>query len=219
MCSAILVMTSGTSWRRWRPCTSWGYENDVVVLSYCLNDISDVVPEWRGIKDRIYNAPSPGFLFEESYFLNKLYSRWRAAGDPDVSDYYQFIDQAYSGEVWEHQQRRLELLHEKVREQGGKFLVVTFPFLHDVGPEYRYRFIHEKLDQFWTDRDVPHLDLLSLYESYQPGDLVVNGQDPHPNEFAHALAADAIAEFLQQNAGESSDAADQTGPPGETETP
>ena len=176
-----------------------GYENDVVLLSYCLNDVSDVVPEWRGMLDRIYKVPSPGFLFEESYFLNKLHARWRAARDPVVSDYYHFITDAYSGAEWEQQQRRLRQLLEMIREHDGTFLVVTFPFLHDLGPEYRYEFVHENLSQFWKDEGVPHLDLLDLYQPHKPETLIVNAQDPHPNEFAHALAADAIAEFLKAN--------------------
>jgi lysophospholipase L1-like esterase len=181
----------------------YDYEFDVVVLVYCLNDISDIVPQWQETLDRVYEVPSPGFLVEESYFLNRLYARWRAAANPVVADYYGHITDAYSGAEWVEQTRRLRLMHQKVKEQGGRFLVVTFPFLHDLGPDYRYGFIHDQLDQFWKDEGVPHLDLLDLYEPHEAESLVVNAHDPHPNEKAHALAADAIAEFLEAHLAES----------------
>jgi len=35
---------------------------------------------------------------------------------------------------------------------------------------------------------------------YNPGKLTVNTYDAHPNEFAHALASQAIAEFIEKKA-------------------
>jgi hypothetical protein len=39
--------------------------------------------------------------------------------------------------------------------------------------------------------------LLSVYRNLPPARLMVNRYDQHPNEYAHALAADAIGKFLQ----------------------
>jgi hypothetical protein len=52
------------------------------------------------------------------------------------------------------------------------------------------------LQQFWSDQQVPYLDLLSVYAGLPTARLTVNSFDAHPNEFAHALAATAIKEFL-----------------------
>jgi hypothetical protein len=43
---------------------------------------------------------------------------------------------------------------------------------------------------------VPHLDLLTIYRDLPPAQLTVNRHDPHPNEYANALAAKAIDKFL-----------------------
>jgi hypothetical protein len=59
--------------------------------------------------------------------------------------------------------------------------------------------VHEQLGRFWRELQVPHLDLLPVYQGLKPQQLVANRFDPHPNEFAHKLAAEAIQKFLEQN--------------------
>lgn len=177
----------------------FGYHFDVVVLVYCLNDISDIVPEWQQILERIYESHNSGFVVNNSYLFNWLYFRFFAVQDPDVSDYYAFVRENYEGPVWERQTQRLDNMRSEIQERGGQLFVVTFPFLHSLGPDDDYGAIHEQLGSFWQDRGVPHLDLLSVYESFEPADVVVNRFDAHPNERAHALAAGAIAEFLERH--------------------
>jgi hypothetical protein len=76
---------------------------------------------------------------------------------------------------------------------------VTFPFVHNLGPDYQYRRVHERLDEAWRDLEVPHLDLLSAFEAHPSANLVVNPRDAHPNERAHAIAAKPIAAFIEAN--------------------
>lgn len=45
---------------------------------------------------------------------------------------------------------------------------------------------------------MPHLDLLATFSNLPPARLVVNAHDAHPNDYAHALTADAVDEFLKQ---------------------
>jgi hypothetical protein len=83
-------------------------------------------------------------------------------------------------------------------ENGAEFCVVTFPFLHAIGKDYPYKGIHQQLDNMWKELEVPHLDLLPVFADQPPSELVVSTRDAHPNERSHALAADAITEFLAQ---------------------
>jgi hypothetical protein len=76
--------------------------------------------------------------------------------------------------------------------------VVTFPLLDALGPDYQYKFVHEELDRFWRELNVPHLDLLSVYKDLPPSKITVNRYDAHPNEYAHQLAAERIDEFLKK---------------------
>lgn len=75
---------------------------------------------------------------------------------------------------------------------------MTFPFLQSVEKGYDYRAVHEELDRFWTQLDVPHTDLLPVFEGMPAGEVTVNRFDPHPNERANTLAAKAIESFLRE---------------------
>lgn len=172
------------------------YMLDQVVLVYCLNDICDLIPEWRTTLRRIYEANQPRHVFKHSYFLNTLYFRMVASADPDVANYFDFTLDAYKGAIWRRQESRLRDFAECVRQRGGHLRVVTFPFLHNLGKSYSFEAVHRQLDGLWKSLDVPHLDLLPLYRSKVGEDLVVGAHDAHPNEHAHHLAAEALVPFL-----------------------
>jgi len=184
----------------------FGYEPDLVVLVYCLNDLADISPDWQRALERIYRE-SPGLLVESSYFINTLYNRWRAAGDPDVQNYYHSLLDDYDGPVWHQQQQRLRELKLVIEDAGGRLVVVIFPFLNAVEGEYPYRAIHDKIGEFWSRESVPHIDLLASFDPIPPHKLMVNRNDAHPNPFAHQIAADAILKFLQDHSLQT-----QTGP-------
>lgn len=174
------------------------YEFDVLVLVYCLNDISDLVPEWTEIHKRIYaGQQSEGYLVRHSYLVNDLYYRLKVSRDPEVVNYYGFVRGAYESEAWHRQKQRLRELVELCRARGIELMVVTFPFLHALGETYEYRGVHQKLGQLWQELGVPHLDLLSVYGEHAPGDLVIGRCDVHPNEYAHGLAARYIVPFIE----------------------
>lgn len=173
-----------------------GYEIDVVILVYCLNDIADIDPEWQQVLQRIYEGSEPGFVVEHSYLFNTLHSRLRMAQEPDIANYYDFIRKAYAGPVWVEQRQRLKKIVDTVRNSRGRLLVVTFPFLHALGDDYPYQNIHRQMENFWKQQQVPHLDLLSLYQSGSAEEYMISPRDVHPNEHAHRLAAESVREFV-----------------------
>lgn len=173
-----------------------GYEEDIVVLAYCLNDISDITPEWSKILKRIYDEPKPGFFVKNSFFLNTMNARLQMAREPEIVNYYSFIQKAYSGSIWEKQQTRLKEFQDAVTSAGGTLIVVTFPFLHDLGDDYKYGKVHKQLDIFWATQNVPHLDLLEVFADETPSQVILSPRDVHPNVRAHAIAAEAIAKFV-----------------------
>ncbi len=175
-----------------------GYEENIVVLAYCLNDISDITPQWNKILNRIYKEPKPGFFIKNSYFLNTVNARLQMAREPEIVDYYSFIKKAYAGSIWEKQQARLKEIHNAVAAAGGKLVVVTFPFLHALGDDYSYREIHKQLDDFWNDQNIPHLDLLEVFADESPSQVTLSSRDVHPNVKAHTMAAEAISAFLDK---------------------
>lgn len=174
-----------------------GYELDLVVLVYCLNDVADVIPEWLEITERLYEGPPPGFFVAHSYLLNTLDARLTMSQEPAIADYYGFIRKGYEGAIWDRQVGRLQSFQQAVTDNGGQLCVVTFPFLHALSSDYEYRDLHQQLDAFWLDQQVPHLDLLDLFADRKPEEVVLSPRDAHPNEFAHSLAAPVIAEFIE----------------------
>ncbi|HVM50478.1 MAG TPA: SGNH/GDSL hydrolase family protein [Candidatus Acidoferrum sp.] len=175
------------------------YQLDVVVLVYCLNDVADMFPEWgeavRRVRDR---AAQSAWLLRNSYFVNDLYCRFYMRRDAGVKRYFEFIAQGYRDGHWDRQQQRLRELRDLVQSHGGRLLVVTFPFFQGLGPQYAYYTIHDQLNQCWRMLGVAHLDLLDTYRNIPSARLIVNANDPHPNEYAHALAAEAIGKFLEE---------------------
>lgn len=197
-CLAELGMETGDQIRYLQEWLQRGYALDQVVLIYCLNDVSDLVPAWTETRERILGiANRDGWWLQNSYLINTLAHRYHAMRDPDLRNYFQFVKDTATGPVWEAQMRRLAKLRQLVESRGGRLLVVTFPFLHQLGPGYEFQAVHDSLQRFWREQQVPYLDLLNVYAGQPKYRVTVNSFDSHPNEFAHALAATAIGEFLE----------------------
>ncbi|MCH2169404.1 SGNH/GDSL hydrolase family protein [Myxococcota bacterium] len=178
------------------------YEADRVVLVYGLNDISDIDPRWQELRDFLHEEGKPShYLSQHSYLFNWLHYRWLTWNNETLSRYFDYQLDAYQGPLWKSQRQRLSELNDIVKERGGSLYVVTFPFVHALGTDYRYRRIHEQLNRFWQRKNVPHLDLLTTFEGMQADDLVVNAYDSHPNELAHRMASDSILPFLEEQIG------------------
>ena len=179
------------------------YELDLVVLVYCLNDLSDLIDEWNETLPLIVESRSKqGFLLRNSYAINTLYFRYKVLNNPSAANYFRFVLEHYDGATWEAQRGRLSILKRMIESNGGRLLVVTFPFLHSLGPGYPFRGVHERLDALWEELRIPHLDLLTVFESSEPGEVVVNPYDAHPNRAAHEQAARKIEAFLEDHVGE-----------------
>ena len=167
-----------------------GYQVDQVVLVYCLNDIGDLLPPQADATARVLaELDDSGWLLRSSYMLNLWFHHYRALRDPYLGNYCSFVREAYNGAMWEQQKERLKAFRDLVQAHGGHLAVVTFPLLNALGPNYEYRFIHDKLDQLWQELGVPRLDLLPVYEGLPPSQVTVNHYDAHPNERANKLAA------------------------------
>ncbi len=186
------------AWESIARCEEIGYETDVFVLIYNLNDICWLSSATTAIYDRIFSFEQElSFLEKESYLLNFLAFRWKAFHDPDIRNYYHFVRDSYTGKEWEKQQELLRQIRDYLAGRKIKLLVVTFPMLQQL-EEYGFTGIHSQLAGFWSSHDVPHLDLLPVFQQHSNNDLVVNAYDAHPNETAHRLAAAAISDFLSR---------------------
>ena len=105
-----------------------GYEFDVVVLAYNLNDIGDLSSPWKAMCEEIGSAPLRPLLSGTVSFWTHGIIRLKGRFNPDISNYCQSMLQCYNGQLWIEQQQRLDKLRQLVEAHGGHLLVVTFPF-------------------------------------------------------------------------------------------
>jgi hypothetical protein len=174
-----------------------GFQLDRVVLIYCLNDISDLVPSWGASMQQLaQRRRERGWLVRHSYLADALDLRLLLQRDPGLSDYFGNLRGAYAGATWTAQQARLRELTQMVQANGGTLLVVVFPFIHALGKDYAFADAHRALADFWSSQGIPMLDLLPVFDGQPPDALRVNARDAHPNERANELAAQAILPFL-----------------------
>jgi hypothetical protein len=172
-----------------------GYELDVVILAYYIENLSQFIPELRQYYATAARPPPQPwkFLMQHSYAIETFAYRLQTRFMYARSYWSDIYERAYEGPAWEQQQAAFARFSRLVREHGGQFAVVTFPTL--AGVEQR-RPILERIDGYWKAEGVLHLDLLPVFEPYGPRELVANPHDAHPNAFAHRLAAEAIERFL-----------------------
>jgi hypothetical protein len=176
------------------------YEFDQVVLIYCLNDISDLVPRRHEELDAIdREIKNRGWLLRNSFFFDIVWHRISVRRNPFMRGYFDLVKDAYQGPLWETQKQRLRELRDLVETNGGRLSVVVFPFLQALDKGYAYEQVHKQLEDYWQQLGVPHRDLLPLYRGMKSERITVHPFDAHPNEYAHSLAAAAIGGFIQTN--------------------
>jgi lysophospholipase L1-like esterase len=173
------------------------YQLDQVVLVYHLNDIGELMTRWvEGYKKMIADPIWKSWPCRNSYFFNLYYHWWQLSNNAYMQHYFDETEDAYKGPLWDYEKIGLLAFRNMTRIRGGRLLVVTIPHLDAME---RFRFANEKLNQYWQQNSVPHMDLLDVFSNVPPDRLVVNSHDAHPNEYAHALAAPAIDAFLRRH--------------------
>jgi lysophospholipase L1-like esterase len=169
-----------------------GHQIDVLVYTICLNDIEAYEPAIDQMQKK-FDLHSPKFfLIRDTYFLNMLYFRVQQAWLPEVRSYYSQLADSYRGAPWDGMRRKLDELREFCAAKKIDLRIVIFPFLHNLGPDYPFDAAHERIAEYCREEKLRCLDLKPVLLPHVQEGLTVNRFDAHPNERAHALAAEAI---------------------------
>ncbi len=169
---------------------------DVLVYTFVLNDIENFDERTAVHYSDIERMKPRFFLFRETYFFNLLYFRLLQFSRPEVRGYYSYLQESYESQAWERLERKLDELHELCTEHGIDLRIVIFPFLHNLEGDYPFHTAHRQLVHFFRERGIRHLDLEGVLRPHVSEGLTVNRYDAHPNERAHAIAAEAIEQHL-----------------------
>ncbi len=175
-----------------------GRQLDAAAYVVCLNDIEAFHRRFMDFNHEVEdlrNKPS-FFLWRDTYFFNWAYFRGVLLSRSDVRNYYDFVKDYYAGESWPRYLTALDRMAGRCRENSTRPCVVIFPFLHNLGPDYPFAAIHQQIADACRERDIVCVDLLPALSAQRHAGLTVNPFDAHPNERAHAIAADELLRLL-----------------------
>lgn len=181
------------------------YEADLVVYGMVLNDVEQsahfageypVVNDWILNHSRAAEGSAPlrlyGFVAGriESYRLGRAATRW-----------YQDMYQSPNRDGWQRTQERIRGMKNRIRARGGRFVLALWPLLVGLEGDYPFAEAHQTVAAFCASAGIPFLDLRTALAGRRSADLWVHETDHHPNEIAHALAAESLLPTTQRLAG------------------
>ncbi len=168
------------------------HDIDEVVLCHVPNDIETLLPVSE--ESNPLKPPRSDLLhFERSFLLDHLYYRFYAPRRAVAASFCDWLWDGYrDATIWDRQRARYEAMIALCTERGVSLRVALFPLVRWWGDRYDPQALHDQLGAFFVSRDIPVVDLLPVINGIDPTELVVNAHDPHPNQRANALFAEAI---------------------------
>lgn len=176
---------------------------DDAVYVLCLNDIEAFHDPTMSRSSSLAHFEPPGFLFRDTYFFNWLFFRTQLLLQSETRGYYAFVKEYYEGEPWGRFRDALGRTSAMCEENGCRFRVAVFPFLHNLGPDYPFRPIHHRIMADCENLGIDSFDLDPALSEHSDERLTVNPFDAHPNERAHEIAAEALTKWLSDKAEDS----------------
>lgn len=176
------------------------YEPDLVLLAFVPNDVEPDVysdrPKVEFLTEFTASYVEADWLsgHSELWMLARRKLLYRSAGQA----YLRRSIDSYLNEPdkWNRCRKSLEAIRDKCRKDGSRFAIAIFPFFVRLNGDYPFQPIHDHVRSFCEDADIPVLDLRDSYREFEGPELWVHPTDQHPNEQAHRIAGEAIAEFL-----------------------
>ena len=169
--------------------TATGSQARIVVHQYFLNDIDDYIhrPEW---------TPPPLLAFLGRYLASAEFLLAYRFNEEWGNRYAQALEAAYlDANTMDKHETNLRLLHEYIRQQGGRVVFMIFPalspdsrFERSLGAVDRIRDIYRK---HCRPGDL-YIDIPALARTLGESDRIVNFMDPHPSARLHALVAGQV---------------------------
>jgi lysophospholipase L1-like esterase len=167
----------------------------IIVYIYVLNDIEGYDERTKQALGQIYTAEPKFPLLRDTYLINWLYFRYVQFKYAKGTSYYSSLAEAYRSEPWVGLRAKLAQLRRECAEEHVDFRMVIFPFMQDMGEDL-FHDARVKLHDFCKAEKVPLLDLEPVFRKHAGENFTVSRFDAHPNERAHAIAAEAIEKDL-----------------------
>lgn len=174
------------------------FNPDVIILVTIPNDNDVGITEEPFYNQRITNS-----ILWNSHLVRLLFIRWLWISFEYIHPEQNIISHIRG--LWAEDSSSLKLYERHFRSmvssaklEGVDFLQVLFPLFYKLEPNgYPIYIYHEQAMRMAEETDVPCMDLLPSYLGYRSRALIISETDFHPNETAHAIAADSIDPFVR----------------------
>lgn len=168
---------------------------DVVVVGFFMNDAMPFGETVAHHARMTETSAEPSGIARVSA-LWRLLERRRAVARR-TSAYLRDLRQSFSSRRWEEAKGRIPRLREMADHDGFEIVAVIFPLLYELNDGYPLEREHEEVRKAFADAGIEVLDLLDAYRSHRAPELWAHAVDHHPNELAHAIAAERLARLLE----------------------
>ena len=172
------------------------FQPDLVVLEITLND-PELKPYRSTHRDANggvqFHTPLITHWHSLSFVLHRIYNSL------SHQEYAQYYYDLFSNPVtWNRFETAVRGMKNDADAHHVPFFAMIFPlFSHRLDEGYPFLNIHKQIDDFLAAHQIASVDLLPEYKNIPPDRLqAIPGNDSHPNEIAHRIAADALYEGL-----------------------
>jgi hypothetical protein len=178
------------------------FEPNLVVVVFFLRDGTPHIGSIRlirGVRDEMNELWTNSPLFRNSYLYRLI--RERSAQRELSGNYLKEMNSAYVGSpeqtrVWRDAQAHLLWMRSECERRGVGFAFVIFPVLFELEDRYPLSDVVLEIEEFCENHEFACLSLLPSFQHRDASTLWVSALDQHPNADGHAIAADAIYEFM-----------------------
>jgi len=170
------------------------YQPDVVIIGFFLNDAMDFAETIR--ENDAANRELP---LSRPAQISKIWETLerRRHARAQQAEFFESIRRSFQTRNWEDCKDALLTFRGEAIRRNFRLIVVIFPVLWQLDGAYPLADVHKLVDDAFRDLGLEYIDLLDVYRGRDAESLWVHPTDQHPNEVAHRLAAERIAEYLQ----------------------
>jgi lysophospholipase L1-like esterase len=172
------------------------YQPDLVVICFFLNDTGGAGSA------REFNRSAPvdeqPYWRQASRFLDYVafsIERQQAAITLEES-YRKSVEDSAPG--WIATQGAIKKANRLSKEHNFDLVLMIFPVLWSLSDNYPFQDVHETVASFARQQSIPVLDLLPDFAGFDGPELWVHPNNQHPNEVAHEIAADSLANYIMK---------------------
>ena len=109
-----------------------------------------------------------------------------------------YFDLFDNNRTWTSFSKAINKISRLSNKKDVTLVAVVFPlFGLPLDENYPFHPLHQKVGKLLTEKQIPHLDLFETFRGIPLDRIqVIPGQDFHPNEIGHRMAAEAIYHWL-----------------------